>query len=319
MKFGLSTVTHGIFNSPEIFIAVAQAAERAGFDFIAVSDHLVVPAKFTSHYPYVRGGNFKSAESGGACLDQLSTIAFLAAATSRIRLLTSVLVVPHRPAILTAKMLTTIDVLSKGRLIVGAGAGWMKEEFELLGADFPTRGKLTDEQLEACIALWSKPSPVSYAGRHVKFEGAVFEPKPVQKPHPPLWIGGESPGAIRRAIKLGTAWYPGNNSQTRPLDTADRLGAGIKDVKAEAQKAGRDPATLDIALLVQDHFEWTAHKTADGSARRLFTGASSDMAADAAALSAVGVGHVALRLGGTNSGEAIERLERFGREVIQRR
>jgi probable F420-dependent oxidoreductase len=316
MKFGLSTVTRGVFSSRENYMAVAKAAERAGFDFLSVSDHLIVPEKLRTHYPYTASGVFAAAEHGH-CLDQLATIAFLAGCTERLRLLTSVLVVPHRPAMLTAKMLATIDVLANGRLIIGAGAGWMKEEFALLGAPFEERGKVTDEFLEAFLELWTKDAP-SYRGEHVSFSDVLFYPKPLQKPHPPIWVGGESPAALRRAARLGDAWYPGNNSQTKPLDTPARLGAGIAEVKRMAQSAGRDPATLGFALLVQDFFEWAPHKTQDGSARRMFTGTSADMAADAAALEALGVDHVALRLGGASAAEAVERIDRFGGEVISK-
>src|SRR4029453_14223130 len=180
MKFGLSTVTRGVFSSRENYMAVAKAAERAGFDFLSVSDHLIVPGKLTSHYPYTPTGVFAAAEHGH-CFDQLATIAFLAGCTERLRLLTSVLVVPHRPAVLTAKMLATIDVLANGRLIVGAGAGWMKEELELLGAPFEGRGKLTDEYLEAFRELWTKDAP-TYRSEHVSFSDVLFYPNPTQKP-----------------------------------------------------------------------------------------------------------------------------------------
>jgi probable F420-dependent oxidoreductase len=315
MKFGLSTLTRGIFSNRDNYMAVAKAAERAGFDFLSVSDHLIVPGNLQTRYPYTATGVFGATEHGH-CFDQLSTIAFLAGCTERLRLLTSVMVVPHRPAMLTAKMLSTIDVLANGRLIIGAGAGWMKEEFRLLGAPFEDRGKVTDEYLEAFLALWTKDGPVSYHGKHVGFADAVFYPKPLQKPHPPLWIGGESPGALRRVIRFGSAWYPGNNSQTKPLDTPQRLAAGIAEVKRMCEAAKRDPSSLGVALLVQDFFEWGQHKTQDGSARRMFTGTSADMAADAAALSAAGVGHVALRLGGATGSDAVARIERFGAEVI---
>jgi probable F420-dependent oxidoreductase len=317
MRFGLSTLTHNVFSTADSYIAVASAAERAGFDFLSVSDHLVVPGQLESHYPYVVGGAFRIA-THGHCFDMLSTIAFLAGVTKRIKLLTSVLVVPYRPAMLTAKMLATIDVLAKGRLIVGVGAGWMKEEFDLLDADFADRGRVTDEYVEAFIELWTKERS-SYAGRHVNFSDAIFAPKPVQKPHPPLWVGGESAPAIRRTVKLGNVWYPGNNSQTKPLDTTARLAAGIAEVRRLCDAAGRDPASLGIALLVQDHFEWADRKVNDGSTRRMFTGTSADMAADADALSAIGVEDVALRLGGATIEEAVARIDRFGAEVIARR
>jgi probable F420-dependent oxidoreductase len=314
VKFGLSTLTRGVFTTPESYAAVAKAAERAGFDFLSVSDHLVVPEKLASRYPYDAAGAFAAAEHGH-CFDQLATVAFLAGCTERLRLLTSVTVLPHRPAVLTAKMLATIDVLAKGRLIVGAGAGWMREEFALLGVPFEARGKLTDEYLAAFKELWTKDRP-AYSGRYVKFSDMLFYPKPVQKPHPPLWIGGESASAVRRTITFADAWYPGSDSQTKPLDTPPRLAAGIAEVRRACAAAGRDPDTLGVALLVQGYFEWGSYATADGSARRLFTGTSADMAADAAALASLGVGHVALRLGGSTAQECVARIERFGAEVI---
>ncbi len=317
MKFGLSTVTRGVFSTADNYMAVAKAAEKGGFDFLAVSDHLVVPGEFKSEYPYVPGGAFMVAQEGH-CLDQLSTIAYLVGVTSKLRFLTSVMVVPHRQYMLTAKMLATIDVLSKGRLIVGAGAGWMKEEMELLGGTFATRGRYTDETLAACIELWTQER-ASYAGELVKFTDVVFEPKPLQKPYPPLWIGGESKGAINRAITVGTTWYPGNNSQTMPLDTSARLAAGFAEVKRRAVAAKRDPATLGLTLLVQDVFEWKELKIHDGSARRMFNGTSAQMREDADALTNVGVSHAALRLGGATIAETVERIERFGAEVIAKR
>jgi probable F420-dependent oxidoreductase len=314
MKFGLSTLTRGVFSTRDNYMAVAIAAERAGFDFLSVSDHLVVPANLQSRYPYAASGVFAAAEHG-YCLDQLATMAFLSGCTERIRLLASVMVVPHRPAMLTAKMLATIDVLSNGRLILGAGAGWMKEEFALLGAPFAERGKVTDEYLAAFQELWTKDKP-SYSGKHVSFSDVLFYPKPLQKPHPPIWIGGESPPALRRTIRFADVWYPGNNSQTMPLDTPARLAAGIAHLKRACEAAGRDPATIETALLVQNFFEWEPYRIADGSARRLFTGSSADMAADVAALAAIDVGYVALRLGGDTVDEAVARIERFGAEVI---
>ena len=269
MKFGLSTVTRGLFSTRENYKAVAVAAERAGFDFLSVSDHLVVPAKLVSHDPYSPTGAFALAE-GGHCLDQLATIAFLSGCTERLRLLASVMVVPHRPAMLTAKMIATIDVLSNGRLILGAGAGWMEEEFALLGAPFKERGAVTDEYLAAFQELWTKDAP-TFAGKHVSFSDVLFYPKPVQKPHPPIWIGGESVPALRRTIRFAQAWYPGSNSQIMPLDTPARLAAGIAHVRKACAVAGRDPATMEVALLVMNYYEWELHKIADGSARRLYT------------------------------------------------
>ena len=314
MKFGLSTLTHGVFAVRENYIAIARAAEKAGFDFLSVSDHVVVPTDYTSHYPYVVGGAFAAAQHGH-CFDQLATIAFLAGTTEKLRLLTSVLVLPHRPAVVTAKMLATIDVLSNGRLVVGVGAGWFREEFEKLGVDFPARGRMADEYLAAFKELWTRDEP-AFFGRHVQFDKLVFQPKPLQKPHPPIWVGGESKGAIRRAIKYGDVWYPGNNSQTMPLDTVERFRLGVSRFSDAAEYAGRHPDTIGLALLVQSFFEWGEHKTQDGSARRMFTGTSADMIEDAKALEAAGLQHACLRLGGTTLADTIGRIERFGAEVI---
>ena len=225
------------------------------------------------------------------------------------------MVVPHRPAVLTAKMLATLDVLSEGRLILGVGAGWMQEEFRLLGAPFEDRGRATDEYIAAFKELWTKDKP-AYKGRHVAFEEVVFAPKPVQTPHPPIWVGGESKAALRRAAALGDAWYPGNNNQAKPLDTASRLAAGIGELRRAAEKAGRAPDAVGVALIAQAPFSWTAERIQDGSARRMFTGTSADMLADVAALGALGVGHVALRIDGASVAQAVEKLERFGAEVI---
>lgn len=317
MQFGISTLSRGLYTNREVFMAVAQAAERAGFAFMSVNDHIIVPGKLGSAYPYTQGGTWSASEHGH-CFDQLAALAFLAGCTSRLRLLTSVMVVPHRPVIQTAKMLSTIDVLSNGRLILGVGAGWMEEEFRILGAPFRERGAATDEYLEAFKELWTAERP-AYEGRHVSFKDVIFAPKPLQQPNPPIWVGGEGAAAMRRTVKLGNGWYPGNNNQTSPFDTPARLKGGIATLAGVAEKAGRDPQTIDIGLIVQGPFEWTAQRTQDGSARRMFTGSSVDMREDRDALAAVGARHVALRLGGDTVAEAVGRIERFGAEVIASR
>lgn len=317
MQFGISTLSRGLYTSRATYMAVAQAAERAGFAFLSVNDHIIVPGKLGSAYPYTQGGVWSASEHGH-CFDQLAALAFIAGCTTRLKLLTSVMVVPHRPVIQTAKTLSTIDVLSNGRLILGVGAGWMEEEFKLLGAPFKERGAATDEYIEAFKQLWTAERP-SYKGRHVDFEDVIFAPKPMQPGGPPIWVGGESPAAMRRTIKLGDGWYPGNNNQQMPMDTPERLKAGIGKLHRMAEAAKRDPASIDMGLIVQGPFDWARQETQDKSARRMFTGTSAEMRADSAALAEAGVGHVALRLGGETVTEAIDRIERFGAEVIAAR
>ncbi|MGE3918942.1 MAG: TIGR03619 family F420-dependent LLM class oxidoreductase, partial [Hyphomicrobiaceae bacterium] len=184
MEFGISTLTRGLYTSRGTYMAIAQAAERAGFSFLSVNDHMIVPAKLCSAYPYTQGGVWSAAEHGH-CFDQLATLAFIAGCTTRLKLLTSVMVVPHRPVIQTAKTLSTIDVLSNGRLVLGVGAGWMEEEFRLLGAPFKERGAVTDEYIEAFKELWTAERP-SYEGKHVCFMDLIVSPTPVQAGGPPI-------------------------------------------------------------------------------------------------------------------------------------
>jgi probable F420-dependent oxidoreductase len=313
MNFGVSTLSRGPTATRAGFLAMAQAADRLGYGFVSVNDHVVVPGDVASKYPYSEDGTWAAADEG-FCFEQLSLLSFLAACTTRVRLLTSVMVVPHRHPILAAKMLATADVLSEGRVTVGVGAGWMREEFDLLGAPYDARGAATDEYLRAFKALWTQPRP-TFKGQFVDFENVLFAPKPVQKPHPPIWVGGESGPAMRRAATLGDGWYPGSSNPANRLDTVERLGAGIAKVRGLAQAAGRDGSALDVAYVVQWPVDWTAQMGGDGK-RRFLTGSAADMAEDAATLGKLGVGHVALRLQTTSLTATLERIQRFGEEVI---
>ena len=314
MDFGVATVTRGECATREGYIAVAEAAEGLGFGFVSVNDHVVVPRDIASRYPYSDSGEW-AARTAGECLDQLATLAFLAARTERVNLLTSVMVVPQRHPVLAAKMLATVDLLSKGRLIVGCGAGWMKEEFEALGAPpFAERGRATDEYLDAFKALWTQDAP-AFTGKHAQFGDVIFAPKPTRKPHPPIWIGGESGVALKRAVRVGDGWYPASNNPQARLDTPERLAAGIAELHKLARAVGRDPASIDIGYLVLWPADWRAQTSAEG-ARRLFTGSSADMAADAAALAKVGVRHLALTFQAATVAETLARMHKFASEVM---
>src|SRR6266851_3961420 len=172
MRIGFNAPTGGALAMPETLTRIAVEGEAMGFDYLSFSDHVVIPTDIQARYPYSETGEFPSGGRGERH-EQLTEIAFVAAKTARIRLVTSVMVVPHRPAVLTAKILATIDVLSSGRLTVGIGAGWLKEEFEAIGApDFAARGAVTDEYVGAFRALWTQPDP-HYEGRHVAFGGIL--------------------------------------------------------------------------------------------------------------------------------------------------
>ena len=316
MQIGFSAPTAGPLARPESLVRLVEGGEALGFGYATLSDHVVIPKDIHARYPYSDTGEFPSGARGERH-EQLTELAFLAARTTRLRLVTSVMVVPHRPAVLTAKILSTIDVLSGGRVTVGIGAGWLKEEFEAIGApDFAARGAVTDEYLEAFRALWTQPDP-RYEGRHVRFDNIVFEPKPVQKPHPPIWVGGESGPALRRTAKLGDAWYPIGTNPAHPLDSLARLKAGIARLRRLTAEAGRDPGAVGVAYRVQAHGEGVPARAGDGE-RRLFSGSAADIVADLRALRDLGVGHVDLSFGGATAEEALDGMKRFRDDVMAR-
>jgi len=189
MNVGLTIPVRGPLATADSAKALAERAEALGFAHLAVTDHIIVPKTIDSRYPYNQSGEFPGLAAGGDCFDQFTLLAYLAAISTKPRLVTSVTVIPHRGAVHTAKILATIDVLSGGRTTLGVGAGWMKEEFDALGVpDFEQRGKVTDEYLEAFKILWSEDDP-HFDGKHVQFGNIHFSPKPVQEPHLPIWIG----------------------------------------------------------------------------------------------------------------------------------
>jgi probable F420-dependent oxidoreductase len=312
MQFGVNTSTRGATASRENYMAIARLADRLGYDALSVNDHVVIPDGIGSRYPYSEEGSWAGA-AGGHCFEQLMTLGFLAGCTEKLRLMTSVMVVPHRPAVLTAKMLATADVLSNGRIIVGCGAGWMKEEFDALGAPYEDRGRATDEYIEAFRALWTQEKP-RYSGKHVSFSDIVFAPKPMQK-RLPIWIGGESPPAMRRAARLGDGWCPASNNPTHRLESADALKAAFAKLDELARAAGRDPATIDRAYVLLWPVSWTAQRGATVQ-RQWFTGTAADMAQDAATLRKLGIRHVSLRLQADTLQETLDNIQRFGEEVI---
>jgi probable F420-dependent oxidoreductase len=315
MDFGIHIGTRGCLTSRENVMAVAQRAEALGYAYLGVADHLIVPRQTAVRYPYTADGIWPGARTG-ECFDCIATLAFIAGFTQRIKLLTSVAVVPHRPAILAAKLFMTADVLSGGRVIAGVGTGWMREEFEALGTPpYDERGAVTDDYLAAWRALWDQPNP-ALDGKYTRFSNVVFAPKPASKPHLPIWVGGDSTPALRRTVKFGDAWYPASNNQSIRLATPARLRDGVASLHQIAEKAGRDPATIDVGYLWFGSPVWDAQQGPDG--RQLFSGGSPDMLADAAALQQAGARHVILYLQQPTIGETLDVLQRFGEEVVRK-
>src|SRR5262245_16833070 len=197
LSFGLFSMTTGPCSYPEPAVRVARAAEAAGFDSLWGGEHVVLPDPQEPPSPLAPGDRI---------IDPVVALTFLAAHTSRIRLGTGIIILPQRNPLVLAKELATLDVLSHGRLIVGIGVGYLEPEFRALGAPFADRGRVADEYLAAMRAIWTQAEP-AYHGRFAAFERVQAHPRPVQKPTPPIVIGGHTPAAFRRAVEQGHGWY----------------------------------------------------------------------------------------------------------------
>jgi probable F420-dependent oxidoreductase len=205
MRIGLQVPHFGPNTSPAEVIEVARRAEEIGLDALWVSDHIVFPTAANSSYPHSSKG--LPVENLSPIYEALTTLSFIAGATERIRLGTSILLPALRQPVLAAKMLASLDVLSGGRLVLGVGAGWLEAEFELLGvSEFERRGRLLDETIEVWRTLWADTKP-SFKGEFFDFEEMIFDPLPTQRPGPPIWIGGHSAPALRRAARIGDGWH----------------------------------------------------------------------------------------------------------------
>jgi probable F420-dependent oxidoreductase len=232
----------------------------------------------------------------------------------------SVMVVPHRPAVLTAKLLSTIDFLSKGRLTLGIGVGRCREEFEAIGAaPFDDRGHVTDEWMDVCKELWTSDLP-RFSGKYVKFDDVVFTPKPVQHPIP-IWVGGESAPALRRTAKYAHGWYPVGTNPRFPMNTLSRFKTGMGRFRGFAEEAGRDPSEISIALRVLAGPGVKPRGSIDGEAE-MFTGRDDDWVADIKALDQLGVAAVDVRLFGYGPNQSLDatlaNMRRFRDGVLSR-
>ena len=313
MNFGFYLPSNGAGAQPDALASIARLGDRLGFFCMVAPDHILQPNSVDSVYPYsltgdiLAGGNM----GGGEWPEQITTLAFLAGVTEQIRLVTSVMIVPYRNPLLTAKMLATLDVLSKGRLIVGAGVGWMEEEFELLSTPpFSERGAVTNEYLQAFIELWTQDSP-SFDGKYTQFSDLTFLPKPVQKPHPPLWIGGQSRPAIRRAARLGNAWHPVGAIPATPLEP-EELAQNVSMLREVAEQAGRDPASIDVSMKAP---LYDASMDDEGSRRR-FSGSPEDVLEDIRIYSDTGVTHLIFDFRSSGPAQTEERMSRFSEEIM---
>ena len=231
MKFGFMIPNNWGLQNPDDVINVAKKAEQLGFNSIWVNHHVL-------HAGYVL-----ERLDDRPYYDALTTLTYVAALTTTVRLGTSVLVLPYLNPVVLAKTLATLDVLSGGRLTVGAGVGALRHESDALGADYAHRGAYTDESISVMKALWTQQDPV-FEGTFYSFSGVKFSPKPLQQPHPPLWIGGQSRAAMRRAARLGDGWHP-----TGLLP--EELAGKVEYLNSEVKAAGRSTSDITISVRLE--------------------------------------------------------------------
>ena len=309
MQYGFSTPMRGQLANFDDISRLVLAGEKLEFSTVTVSDHIVVPTEIASIYPYNESGEFEGRVSG-ECLEQLTTVSAIAAITSRLRILTSVMVLPHRNPVLTAKILATIDVLSGGRLTVGCGTGWMKEEFEALGAPvFEERGQVSNEYIGIFKELWTNENP-TFNGKYSEFNGITFLPKPLQNPHPPIWIGGESAPALRRAASIGDCWYPIGSNPRFPLHSPDLLEKRLKRLHKISEEIGRDPNDIQLAFSVNWMNTAGEIQDKDGT-RKSFTGNYEQIAGDIISLKDLGIHYISINFPGESTDQIIENMESF--------
>ncbi len=236
MKLGFSLPVAGAWATPANQVRVAQEAERLGYHSLWVLQRLLYPVAPQNDYPPMPGRAWP--DSFESVADPLVSLAFVAGVTSTIRLGTSVLVMPYYTPVMLAKQLATLDRVSGGRLDVGLGVGWSKDEYDAVGVPYAQRGRRADEFLRCLKAVWTE-DPVEFHGEFYQVPRASVRPRPVQVPHPPITIGGYGVAAVRRAVTYGDGFSGGNV----PFD---RVAPLVRELRVAAERAGRDPARLQV-------------------------------------------------------------------------
>jgi len=243
MKFGVRYCNTGRYTDPKLAVELVQAAEEAGFESAWTVEHTVIPKGYQSTYPYAAGGKLPGGDKDFVLPDPQIWMAYVAARTSRIKLATGILILPQHNPVICAKQVATLDYMSGGRVLLGIGVGWLKEEFEALGVPFAERGARTEEYMHALRALWTMESP-TFEGRFVKFKDAYMTPKPAQG-SVPLIIGGHSKAAAQRAGRLADGFFPARGA-------SEEL---IAIVHEAARGAGRDPKDVEITASLPDNLD----------------------------------------------------------------
>ena len=297
MKFGVTFPNSWGIEDPQVLFALGTKAEELGYDSLWTSEHV-----FNVSYVGTRLGD-------APYYDSLLSLTHLAAITNTIRLGTSVLVLPYHHPVTLAKQLATLDVFSGGRLDIGVGAGVIEDEFRALDADFAQRGSVTDESIQAMKALWTQDLP-EFRGQHYNFSGMVFSPKPLQSPYPPIYVGGDSRPAVRRAAREADVWHP---TSIGPED----LRLGSRYLHEQAHLLGRDPDRIGISVRLDLDFPVLGGpRTAPRQPRPALSGSVEEVVAQVQAYEDVGVDHLLLATNSRDASIIGETIEMFARGVM---
>ncbi|HTF50853.1 MAG TPA: LLM class F420-dependent oxidoreductase [Pseudonocardia sp.] len=286
------------YRDPEVVACFARTAEEVGFSAIAFSDHPAPSEK------WLRVG-------GHDAFDPFAALGFCAAVTRRMRLMTLLLVLPYRNPMLAAKGAATVDALSGGRLVLGVGSGYLRSEFAALGVDFAERGALFTEAVEAMRGIWTTDE-FRFEGRHFTALAQTARPRPAQRPHPPLWLGGNSVVVRRRVARYGQGWTPLINDETTAattrtaiIDTPARLAAAIAEVRGYAEDLGRDPAEITVQVESSDGRTWADEPVLDRHHERV------------GELAEAGASWFVVDPPADDAEKGLDALRRYGAEVIE--
>ncbi len=303
MKFTITHPMHSHPYNPELVSGsgvgtVAAAAEAAGLHGFGFTDHPAPTQRWL--------------ESGGHdALDPFVAMGFAAARTTTMRLIPNVVVLPYRNPFVVAKAGATLDLLSDGRFTLAVGVGYLKREFIALGVDFEERGALFEEALQVIRSVWTDDD-ISFEGRHFTATGITAHPRPTSRPHPPIWIGGNTAAARRRVAEHGDGWCPfpapavlAQTARTAAIETLDDLAAGIDDLRRRCEAAGRDPSGVDVTFT---NASGGSPSEEDFNAEEFLSGVEK--------LAALGVTWVQVQVPGDSLAHAVETIQRFGEQVV---
>lgn len=296
MKVGVTIPNNWGIADPQHVLALGPLAETLGYDSIWVMDHM-----FNTGY-------IRERLDDKPYYHPLATLSYLSATTQRVRLGTSVMVLPYHNPVELAKYVATLDQMSGGRVILGVGVGAMTEEFEALGISMRQRGALTNESMAIMKELWTNPDP-SYDSPRWHFSDLKFSPKPRQQPHVPLWVGGSSPGALKRAATMGDGWHPTGMA-------SEAFSQGRQEVRALASAAGRDPDALTMSMRVEVEAHGRPSSPRAQSRVRLPGDDVEAMLAGVRAYQNAGVDHLVLALNSGDVAKITELMDTIARKVV---